>query len=363
MAFDCIFNGCVSNLKRTDFIDDDTRYDLSTIDSAIKLVSGFRNKGFIVERKTFRRNINIPELTYYRTYCQKNNDSILCQVKIKLRYKSGFFKAEEIQSNENEIIYFPETDLLIYDFSADNEGMGTNIPFPPPIIFKNGDDLRVGFNLCSGCYHKGLITMDNQRKYWLNNRHVYDRLTILGDGLILSAKDSLFGVIDSDNNEILPMQYDKIEASNRQYLYLFKVTKNGKNGIFNFDGKQVLPVVFDEIKYYLVYGERNTFRTIYIVKKDGLFGVFNSKGMGIIPIKYEDIKLFYSQYFEVRKDSLYAFMDLKGNLLSDFNYLNIEDNSPRHLDIVEVTNKKGKTYKLLISKKNGEVSIRKIKLK
>ena len=363
MAFDCIFKGCVSNLKRTDFIDAETRCDYSSINLVIELINSISNRGFLIDRKIFRWNVDIPELTYYRTYHQKNNDSILCQIKIRLKYESGFFKAEGIKVNSDKIIYSPEKSHLEYDYSAVNESVGTNIPYPPPIIFKRGDDYHYGFNLCSGCYRKGLITIDNQRKYWLNNKHIYDRLEILGDGLILSLKDSLYGIIDSDNNKILPIEYDKMEVINNQYLKGFKVFKENKIGVFNFDGKQTLPTIFDDIKYYLVYGERNSLRTIYIVKKDGLYGAFNAQGNEIVPIKYEEINLFYSQYFTVKEGSLYAFMDLNGHLISGFKYLNIEDNSPRHLDIVEVTNKKGKRFKLFISKENGELSIKKIKFK
>ena len=83
--------------------------------------------------------------------------------------------------------------------------------------------------------------------------------------------DKTFYVFDSEKNNILPINYENIDAiilpgndvqyitrkkeyysnfsfGHRKYIYL-SVKSNGKNGIINIDGKEIIPTIYTDIVF------------------------------------------------------------------------------------------------------------------
>ena len=97
--------------------------------------------------------------------------------------------------------------------------------------------------------------------------------------------------INSKNEEIFT-GYERIEAlenidENDNVWYeknILRVKKNGKYGLIDFNGKELIPAEYDEIA--LLEGISNSF----IIKKDGKVGLANDNGNIIIDAKYAEIK-------------------------------------------------------------------------
>lgn len=97
--------------------------------------------------------------------------------------------------------------------------------------------------------------------------------------------------INSENEEILT-EYEQIEAlenidENDNVWYeenILKVKKNGKYGLIDFNGKELLSTEYDEIT--VLEGIANSI----IIKKDGKVGLVNDNGSIIVKTEYAQIK-------------------------------------------------------------------------
>ena len=95
--------------------------------------------------------------------------------------------------------------------------------------------------------------------------------------------------LNSKNDEILT-GYDTIEAianKNENSLWyeenVLKVKKDGKYGLINLKGKEILPIEYDDIQASL--GVKNALK----IQKDGKCGIVNTEGKIVINPEYEDI--------------------------------------------------------------------------
>ena len=104
-------------------------------------------------------------------------------------------------------------------------------------------------------------------------------------------------VINQKNEEIFK-EYSKVEAidnfDSKQNIWyeddVLRVEKDGKYGLINFEGKEVLPCDYDEIT--ALKGVTNNL----LVKKDGKVGLVNEKGQTIVNTEYKDIKTLKEGY-------------------------------------------------------------------
>lgn len=97
-------------------------------------------------------------------------------------------------------------------------------------------------------------------------------------------------VLNSKNKEIFT-NYDQIEAiqnsdSSNNFWYeedALKVKKDGKYGLINLDGKQLLNAEYDEIS--AIKGVENSLK----IKKDGKSGIVNDEGRIIVETNFADV--------------------------------------------------------------------------
>ena len=105
--------------------------------------------------------------------------------------------------------------------------------------------------------------------------------------------------INSKNEDIFT-EYDQVEAidnmdKNNNLWYeknVLKVSKNGKYGLIDFNGKELLPIEYDEIT--TLDGMENSI----IIKKDEKVGLVNDNGSIIIDVNYKEIKALGETYKE-----------------------------------------------------------------
>jgi len=98
-------------------------------------------------------------------------------------------------------------------------------------------------------------------------------------------------VLNSKNEEILT-QYNKVEAiqnkdENNNLWYednVLKVQSNGKYGVINYNGKEILKCEYDEIVAL------NGIQKALLVKKDNKCGIYDNEGKEIVNIGYSEIR-------------------------------------------------------------------------
>lgn len=105
------------------------------------------------------------------------------------------------------------------------------------------------------------------------------------ENVLKVQKDGKFGLINLDGTQILPCEYDSITTLKGIKNSLI-IKTNGKVGIANTDGTVIVPVEYTDITALT-----NNYQNGYIVKnQDNLFGVIKSDGKVGLECKYEDIK-------------------------------------------------------------------------
>lgn len=138
--------------------------------------------------------------------------------------------------------------------------------------------------------------------------------------------------INEKNEEILT-GYDIIEAidnyDSKQNIWyednVLKVGKNGKYGLIDFSGQEILPCEYDEIT--ALKGTKSNL----LVKKAGNVGLVNEKGQPIIKTQYKDIRTlkegYKNEYIIVNENDQCGLISTSGTILiepkyEDLKYLN-----------------------------------------
>ena len=109
--------------------------------------------------------------------------------------------------------------------------------------------------------------------------------------------------IINEKNEEIYIGYENyfviqnIDENNNLWVEenVIKVQKNGKYGLINIDGAEVLPCEYDSIT--AMKGIKNSL----IIKKENLVGIANSHGTIVVPVEYTDIASITKNYDGVKK--------------------------------------------------------------
>ncbi|MDO4441392.1 MAG: WG repeat-containing protein [Moraxella sp.] len=122
-----------------------------------------------------------------------------------------------------------------------------------------------------------------------------------------NATSRLFGVLDYQENVIIPFEYEDIES----FADYFLATKD--NQVRLIDRQHRLIERFDEFK--------RTYPDEYLmVKRDGKWGVIDSRRQKIIPFEYDDIDNITEELFPVAKNDKWGVVDKQNKVVVDFEY-------------------------------------------
>ena len=348
-VFNCIEEKCINGLKRSGFMHDSVQYEQNRIFDLMDSLREFVHLGYSFRLKKFRPDTTLPQLTFYKTYAYKDTEEPIAQLKIRLAYDRGLLTLVELAVLEDHFISFPEKQL-IYKF---NEAVPTNnnIPFPPPPPRPEVEQIYKirGLNLCGGCHRMNTMTSSNELFLWLKEKKNYERFSRITKELIKVKKGDYYGIINRDDEPILPLIYDKIWPRSNEYFEVYRVNKMG---IFDFDGNEIIPPKYEKIRMVMVNGYRKN--PMYIVQEDNDFGVLDKEGFPIIPSEFDAIDLFYSQFFRVKKGKYYGLFSLRGDQILDVNYRKIEYGGiPSFFTISTTSEQKGKEKIILIEKEDS----------
>ena len=113
------------------------------------------------------------------------------------------------------------------------------------------------------------------------------------------AKGEKWGIIELNNNVILPFKYDWLLLGTGRYI---GAKLNHKWGLIDINGNVIVPFIYDEIE---MDGNGLPYLT---VKKDGLKGLFSYENGLIIPCEYENIEPYHNTICAKKQNGKYVLL-------------------------------------------------------
>lgn len=154
---------------------------------------------------------------------------------------------------------------------------------------------------------------------------------------IFTDYENLEPIANYDSNNIISYEQNAI-----------KVQKNGKYGMINIEGKEILPCEYDAL-----YSLKNTNNSI-LVEKDGKIGLVDSTGKVIIEPQYKEIRGlgtdYTSGYIVITEDNQYGVVDCNNQKVLDTKYQDIKSLTDNGTYVVKENN----NWELV--QRNGEVT-------
>lgn len=123
----------------------------------------------------------------------------------------------------------------------------------------------------------------------------YSELGEEREGLRHVVKDKMHGFIDSENNVVIPLEYE--ETSNVFYKGYTLVKKNGKFGAINHNNKAIVPFKYTGITW-AVSG------AVLCITSDNKYAVYDNEGNLLIDkLSYAEDKVFEDEAIYIKKNS------------------------------------------------------------
>ncbi|MCB0651170.1 MAG: WG repeat-containing protein [Saprospiraceae bacterium] len=323
LTFSCLTRYCktdvLNEFKTKDFLDKRFKPDKHFESELAEIKDKIRSN----KTSKYLGIINVlgePNLTFTKTIFDVDEMKIIAQIELKLFYIGGVLKVKSIKFRDSsQFKNYEEWDVYLISRKKDEYN---NIP-PPPVppmqeqpIFRF-NNLVTYPNLCD-CYEND-IYVDNRRKYHLKNKE-YEQLQDLNIGtgystdFLIATIGSKKGLIDYDNNIIIPIKYQNVKRIGDDLTLLVK--DNDKHGVLNIKNEIIVPIEYDEIYIQRYHNTKEKeIVEFFVVKENGKYGIYNNKGMMILPTKYEEIYFLISRYIRVKQNNLYGIFDANGKEL------------------------------------------------
>ncbi len=116
-----------------------------------------------------------------------------------------------------------------------------------------------------------------------------------------------WGMIDSAGNDMIPVVYDEL-YSHKDYIH---AQKDGLHGMIDAQNNIVIPFLYEEVD---IRDKK------VIVKKNGLYGIMTIDGEVRVPYQYEAYSVISNDIIRVKKDGLYGHINYDGNTVFPFKY-------------------------------------------
>ncbi len=123
---------------------------------------------------------------------------------------------------------------------------------------------------------------------------------------ILKVKlNGKWGMFNKSGKEIVPCRYDSIGDELKDSL-LF-VMNNGKHGLIRFDGREAVPCIYDEPL------QSKPSSTLLKAASNGKYGFIDRNGNVIVPVLYKNADLVAGGLIKVEQEGEDIYFDLQGN--------------------------------------------------
>lgn len=174
------------------------------------------------------------------------------------------------------------------------------------------------------CYDDGLSIIrhnDNGQVGFANKRNqivitpMYQNADRFINGLAAVQKDDLWGVIDKDNQVIVPFVYEYLNSPDEKYGWI-RAKQNGKWGVIDRFGNQILEFEYDD-NIGQFFNERA------YIKKDGKYGYVDPTGRQVIGFDYDNAQNFIRDIVCLKQNNKHGCIDKNGIIIIPFIYDNI----------------------------------------
>ena len=139
-------------------------------------------------------------------------------------------------------------------------------------------------------------------------------------------KDGLYGYIDSDGKEIIPLIYEKARDFNNNGLA--SVCKNGKYGIIDTDGNTVVDFTYDYIDYseanHLFRAFNGTLTLPFKHPSSGTYHILDDDGIEKWNKKCDGLDM-CDGYIKIKKNDKYAVYSLDGKKRTDYVFKSLDN--------------------------------------
>jgi hypothetical protein len=172
--------------------------------------------------------------------------------------------------------------------------------------------------------HNGKGIYENKGKFGFINyagkiNYLYDSITSpTTDNYAFAMKNTNWGVIDLENNIIIPFEYEQIqETSNKNEIGkdTFIVQKNGLLGTIDFNNKIVIPVKYDAISGFC----ETNFNGHYVAK-NGKIGIIDENGKIILPTEYDFLYYYSKETIKAKRNGKYGLINSEKKIIIPFEY-------------------------------------------
>lgn len=181
-------------------------------------------------------------------------------------------------------------------------------------------------NYSDGTYKSKAINSKNEQLYASYNSvealSNYDQNNNIWyeDNVLKVEKDGKYGLINLDGNEILRCEYDKIDTI-KGIKNSILIQKDGVYGLVNTSGNIIIDVNYKEISALTT-----DYTNGYIVKNsDGNLGIVGTNKEQILDCKYSDIKhVFGNDMYVVKENGNWKLVNKAGDKNIDINYSDVK---------------------------------------
>lgn len=144
--------------------------------------------------------------------------------------------------------------------------------------------------------HKAIYSLRGEKLFSL----VCDQITYVQEGIFIFSRNDKKGLISQDGKILLPVDYQAIGEVEGRWMPLLKKTKFG---FFCLDDYKTISPAYDKnLKYY--HG------TWFIAFKDGKYGVIDDQRKQVLPFVYDDIRYWNDSIALVKKDAGWHLLDI-----------------------------------------------------
>ncbi len=137
---------------------------------------------------------------------------------------------------------------------------------------------------------------------------------------IISKQSVLF----TDSHTLSP-KYDEIEITEFKDKYIAEVYHNGKYGVINENGILIIPIQYNYIEFLFQYDGHNDSETLLgiAVEEKNKYGLYNIEGKRILPSIYEEIDNKNTMIF-AQKNNKYFLVDIEKGIINKKSYDDID---------------------------------------
>jgi len=306
---------------------------------------GIKKKGQVLLPLLFERNsyTNVSDNNSFpigigNNYGLYNIDKETWEIPMiyySLRHIGNDLFLARTKSNDYGLLSRENKVLIPFEWGDINTITGADNYF---ILQDKKTSLKGIYNLISGkfvipCDYKYIETLDNSNYYKVNNEKGYNIVTIdnkpkfknwytelntvYNSKNFIVKKDDKMGIIDENENIILPLEYKSISSSAYNDGSFLAVNKEGKYGCVLITGKISLPFEYDQINY----NYSNNLKTIKN-NKCGLIQINSGSPYEIVTCEYDNIDI-DNETFIVKKNNLFGMLDSFGKVITPCEYTSI----------------------------------------